>query len=736
MDQTKRASGLLSRTRRALRAFRESSDPGWRLGRSLGSSVSRYDADGDYLDNAYSDIVKAANGFAKIEPYFADAKKRPIKSPLLDALYRPNTGMSASQFRKNMAINLLVHDKFYILVHDKQDDFSIPVRSVANVTGYDILAPRQVSLDSDGNVTAATLNNHQVQVNPTRVLEMSDVLDPRDLSKGYAAYRAMIPWARLDDLNRRAQTLYFKRGGTPNGIAEIAGTADQYQAVKRSIIDSMADGGGNSEPIFSHTPVVNGKAAPSMITWHQIQSNARDMTSSQLLSFVEKKLSNPIGVPNEVKGQLQNSNYASVIMAEWIFNDSVVEPIATAIYDKLTAELSNIFGDIKGQFTYESIKPAFADEELKKSQTDTVNLANIDTLTSKGYTIEGAVEILGLPPRFLAMANDKYKLDNSNVQNGNDTPDSATACIHHDHSKAADKSDYYIPKRVDLSRYTNKLQRTAQLHKNALVNNYISGLTVKSAADDAGAETEREQSDDELAMMVAVWVTMAIIYAGNQRVNSATSYLRRHGIALPDIEQYTAGDTRLTRSVSAYDRNPTSDNLAKMINSIQMTSAPLIVGLKQHLQTVAKNYSQNIRNEIASVVDGGVKNGATPSQIVSELRTMMKNNDAERLAQSEMHRADGLQQIDQVKYLSGLTGIDVYKGTKTGSHPCEFCQSMVGQWFKVNDAMVAVGQTMEGVDGGTRKNNYEDITCAHYHPYCQCQNAFLYVFNDHLEMKP
>lgn len=733
---SKKSTSVFRRIQSAITAFRDPTGIASNLGHSLGSGF-RLSGDGDCLDNAYADIVKAANGFAKIEPFFVDRKNKPTDSPLLNALYRPNNKMSASQFRKNLAINLLVHDKFYLLLLDNKSAYDEPVRSISQVTGYDILLPTNVSLDDDGRVISTMLKKQNVSVNPNRVLEISDVLDPRDLSRGYAAYRAMMPWAKLDDLNRQMQEKYYARGGTPNGQFNIiADTNDKYQTVKNSIIESMANGGGNNEPIFSHTPLVNGKPGVPMVTWQQIQSNARDMTTSDIIDFTERRLSSPIGVPNEIKGFLSNSNYASVIMAEWIFYDSVVDPIAKALYDKLTAEASNVFGDIGGSFTYESARPAFADEDYKKAQTDTVNIGNIKALTDQGYTTEGAIEILGLPARYLAMADKKYRLDNFNVQDGDDTPDSTASRKPRAvmRKKVAQSQPVYCPLKIDLKKYSEQLKYIVTAYELELSEQVAKNDMLIKAADDESDEErqKRLRDEEELAVMLTAIITMTVFELGNKRVGPGLAFLRSINIPTDNLATaYTGGDQRLSRSINNYRKNKTPENMRRLISNIQSTSSPVVRDLRDHLRTVARNHSEYIRQRIVTTISKARAEGLGADELADRLGALIDGKDAERLAVSETHRADELQKVDQVRYWAKQTGARALKSVRNdGAHPCEYCQSLAGQWFELDNPIVGVGETIDGTLGGHWTNNYENIEGAHIHPYCECQTVFMIAIGE------
>lgn len=683
----------------------------------------------DHFDNMYPDIVKAARSFAKIEPFFEGKNGKPRNSPLLDAFYAPNTKMSAHQFRMMLAVSTMVHNRYYILVHDKKDVLDQKIsRNISDVRGYDIILPKSITI-FNGNISIKQ-NGVFISVDPSRIFAMDDVLDPQDLRYGYSPYNAAKNIANLDDLITAARTKMFKRGGIPEGIMSVLASADGYETVTKKISEEMRAGSGNRGIIFSHKPVKNGEVGDDTIKWTPLSASPRDMTNDAMEKSVAKKISGFIGVPDEVKGYLQNSNYASVAMALRIMQTQVVDDLATSIYSKFTAGLQNIFGDIGGEFSFEAENPFFADEAEKIATTDTTNLENIATLQAQGYTVEGAVVILGLPARFLAMADPKYKFtpdltktspdENISVQNGDDTPEAVAS------RKTAANNDQKQPEfrfaEVNLAKYEKMIDAAAKNQMKKDADNAISGLSEKSAA----PNDKTDENDQEFQDILTVFL-LATIFASINTKNSADLVkLKSLGVDTDKISQYTAGDQRLARSVREFSASGSAADAEKVMANFAKSSSPIMKDLKTHLSRVAKDFNAQTSEKIREIVASGVNSGMTTTEISQKLATLVDEARAKRLAVSEVHRSQGLAKVDYMKYLTKVSNVEsVYKSiySTTGS-PCEFCEALIGTWVPISDALIPLGEKITGTSGGEQTYDYESIQCANLHPHDHCEDIF------------
>lgn len=141
---------------------------------------------------------------------------------------------------------------------------------------------------------------------------------------------------------------------------------------------------------------------------------------------------------------------------------------------------------------------------------------------------------------------------------------------------------------------------------------------------------------------------------------------------------------------------------------------------------VFKDFTKETLKEIRDIVKATLDQSAVEGLTVEQTRKRVIKNikdiysDAttarlERLADSEIHRAinNGL--------LRGYEQAGVqYVQWKANPGACEFCAELHGTIKKTGELFVPFGGSVSGANGGTYKNNYEDIKNAHLHPYCRC----------------
>jgi hypothetical protein len=106
------------------------------------------------------------------------------------------------------------------------------------------------------------------------------------------------------------------------------------------------------------------------------------------------------GVPAEIKGYLQNSNYASATTAEHMFDKYVVKPKLIQIWSDFTHELDRITGGLGVAISFDFNPTALADEQKVFNEAKQVQLNTYLTALQAGFKAEDAIEALDLPQEF------------------------------------------------------------------------------------------------------------------------------------------------------------------------------------------------------------------------------------------------------------------------------------------------------------------------------------------------
>lgn len=353
-------------------------------------------------DNSFSNITRIAESFAEVMPYAIDSKgKKLAKQPkLINALYNPNAEMSGPDFFETLITLMLVHPIVYILCwhyEGKELKSGGPITR-DNIAGFTFL--QGLSVSRVGGVTTYMDGTHTWTTDDVIALSLN--VNPYQIGAGYSPTQAIKKWATVDDYIAEYQAGTFRNGAIPAG--EMIITAPTVEAYNETVDQLQAHHRGAQNAnniIYSHRPTssIDGKPMTAGVEWVPFAQSNKDMTLDAIFDQANKKIDMAFGVPEEVKGYLQNSNYASAEVADYVFSLRVVRPKLTKVWSKFTHEMSRItHGNLGFSISFDYEVPVLTDS--RKVQAETLNL-----MLERGFTIESAVEALQLPRSFLKLAS-------------------------------------------------------------------------------------------------------------------------------------------------------------------------------------------------------------------------------------------------------------------------------------------------------------------------------------------
>lgn len=690
----------------------------------------------DYFDNIFDNAVTLAKGFAKIEPYLVNNRGTRVnaQSDIIDSIYDPLEGISAYQLRKTLAIMTVTHDEYFVLIHTSSKSF-MSKPTAKNITGFEIIQDTAVA--KYGDTYGISTANGTLSVSKDRLMRMTDILDPYDLSRGYAPMRAVRKWARLDDFIIEYQSGLFLNGAVPQGIFDIVASKQDYDVIVGQIKRTMSHNSA-SGVLFNHIPVSSaGVAQQPTITWRPMASTNKEMATGELLTNNTKKIDGYFGVPQEIRGFLQNSNYASVRIAEYVMVEYGIRDLAMAIWSKFTSELNRCTGGFGAAISFDLETPIIADEEKARAETDTINLDNIFGMVARGYTVKQAVAVLGLPQRYNALG-EPTTTDDPNAQGSGEaeeTPEAATK------SKKALAAKAAVPTfkqpTVDLSDWRARLEEAATASQTAQVDAAIAGIDKEKAAytDDDGSivnipDGEYYRTEDTaLESALILILATSLVISGRNDTDSANGFLKAAGIDAT-LAQFTAGDKKFARLATDYATRPSSERAEAVIVQFKASNSSFITTYRNQLSEVARSYNSETAAQIRSILGNAITNKTPYSKLLSDLKATVTDDwRAKRLANSETHRARNLATQHTINRLEDLTGRAIEKSAiHSGSdNPCPFCEYQIGTWIPARDVFVQKGGTMIGTDGKERINDFVEIGDAHFHPNCHCELVARFV---------
>lgn len=135
-------------------------------------------------------------------------------------------------------------------------------------------------------------------------------------------------------------------------------------------------------------------------------------------------------------------------------------------------------------------------------------------------------------------------------------------------------------------------------------------------------------------------------------------------------------------------------------------------------------FSKETQEKIATAITEGLTAGESIAKVGKRINTLYEDLlgvktpgfRTERLARTEIIKASN--EITEAAYRQ--TGVVQKKEWFANPGHCQFCASLNGSILKLGSVFLAKGQTLEGADGGTRLNDYEDVKHPPAHSSCRC----------------
>lgn len=662
---------------------------------------------GNSYDNTYPSIKAIVNKFIVIRPYAIDANGKPLKKNpnIVNALYRPNRQMSATDFREALAVMALVHPKVYLLLWRYEGNTAYAGGEITedNFAGLTFLEGVS-EIVSDGKkyyqCGGKTYSENEV-------IEIFSGYDPYNLSRGYAPSNAIQKWANVDDYIAAYQAGFFENGAVPAGQFIItAKNADEFNDIVAKMQASHRGSGRNNNVIYAHRPIdpATGAATSAQIEWVPFAQTNKEMSLDSVFKQANDKIDSAFGVPASIRGVNDNNTYASVRVDEQIFIKYTVEPFATKIYSRLTHELNRITGGLGYAITFDLEVPGIAEEEKIEAEKKMIEFNLINQAVTNGYSLDSVVDAFGLSKGYKLLkqgytppviVNDKPEVDEGDEVE--DAPDSAQL-------SSADKSKFAKPKSGDHHKCTCDHKAYVPTKQEQKFIDDVSSVLrdqmnrqIERAIESNELNKDTSDADEEEAVKTAqeilVFVVAYMLTSGQVTYTEGIELLKTHNIPIDATSEFVI--STVTRA-----------------------------DYQAYLTNVAKSYASNTADSIRKVLAQGQTMGLNKEELATRLREIMQTDEwrVQRLARTEEHRSANRSSVDAMSQLMHETGAKIYKVWRTVSaEPCEFCKSMDGRRELVTDSFLPKGESVVGVDGGIFNNTFVDVDAADLHPNCHCR---------------
>lgn len=637
--------------------------------------------DGSY-DNLFPDVSRIAEQIATILPYAVDANGERIADqpqPIV-ALYNPNREMSGLQFFETLATLALTHPTVYILVHTPAD---APVTK-DNIIGYTFLEDVFKKTYPDGSSTY-TYGKSRV-VSSDRVLEISLNVNPYSVIEGYSPAVSAQKWATLDDYIADWQKGTFKNNAIPAGEFIItARTPEEFNDIVDEMERKHKGAGRNNNVSYVHRPTsaVDGKPLPAQIEWVPFAQSPKDLSLDSVFNQANKKTAMAFGVPEEIKGFVQNSNYASVATAERIFDKYTVLPKVTKIWAQFTHELNRITGGLGWAISFDYEPAQYAEEDKVWAEVTNIQLNTLRNALDAGFELDSAVTALELPEAFKKLVMAENTAPEQNLQA---IPDVETEVSQVETSVKSTKaksvaSDMEL---ADLLYQYNEDQIQA----------YIDGK-----------EFNVETKSSEIAKTILpVILAGAVLYAlGREKELEANAMAKGYDVS------------KLTNYEPSEEFQDT---------------------YLKYLSEVMFSYTQDTADAINRTMEMAHANNFTQAEVNASLQELLPGEywRIRRLQRTESHRSEQMASLDMARQAAAQIGIE--DPTKTwhlnpmSINHCPLCEALDGTELPLGDNFEEFADANE-----LGKFSAGAPEVADAHPNCECYLTFDFPANPDVETK-
>lgn len=670
-------------------------------------------------DNNYPNITRIAESFAEVLPFAIDEKgKRLKKDPnLIEVLYNPNEEMSITDFLETLMVMLLVHPVVYILCWHREGNENVPGGPIREQTLAGLTFLEGVSASYVGNEVTYYAGTETWTKDDVIALSLN--INPYNLLAGYSPSIATKKWACVDDYVADYQAGYFANNAIPAGELIITTpTVEEYEATVKALKKHHKGAGKNNNLMYVHRPTSNidGRPLNSQIEWVPFSQATKDSALQSIFDQSNKKIDMTFGVPEEVKGHLSNSNYASAEVADYVFSRRVVYPKLKKIYSKLTHEFNRITGGLGYALDFDYEEPVLTD--TRKQQTE-----SLITLLNAGFTVESSVEALRLPMSFLSLkekpkeepvannsedaANDSEVIDEdsqeiSQSESKDDSGKKKGKCC--DHSVRKDIVDEMLTEEPDeevdpeiltilMGLIIGLIDQVISEIKEPNDDNLISGLIL-------GTNTTDTQPSSGSDLFETVFTANAIKrYAKDFKHDEKTA--------------------RLFNAALLYIMSKKGQDSAKEFAEelgISEYNSEIPLATLEATEKAAKEYTDSLISQIAEKIEKETKkavdNGLTTAETIIMLEALKKSEAwrAKRTAVTEQHLAEETGILESAKEAGRIAKKEVYKTWHIRDGACIYCVPLAGETVPI-DQVFSNGEKFPRV-----------------HPNCRCY--LTYEFRD------
>lgn len=639
--------------------------------------------EGDDYENVYGNVSAISKAGRVILPYLNNDKgeQHTQEHNVTNVLYKPNKDLSAEEFRDYLIISYLLKPKTFIRIHYKngavRKNGTIDAEKIVGFTFIENLIELPRTRDGKRQYRTGTTTLQE-----NEVMSLGGI-NPTNIDAGYSPLQATRRWTRIEDFLSDSQAAFFRNGAVPAGMFIInADTPQQFKDIKRLLQKNARGAKNNNNVLYNwrQPDVTGGASTQDQIVWVPFNVTNKDLALKDLHEIVQRKQNDAFGVSSVIKGNVDETTYASSMVVERFFVKYTLYPVVSAIWNRLSHELNRCTGGFGFSIGFDLEIPVLGDELIQRAEATKTNVESFLLLADK-YEQSSVIEALELPNSFK-----KLKPLNNTTQSAThtaETPpiDDTSGDVSQSSKALADDSRKSAQDQLEL-----QLQDYTQAEIDTIIDEYLRTGEIPEATD---------AQNEALHVLLLTAIILLVTAQGRKEQATALGGLIKGGLS-PSVAPY-------------------------------QPSGAVQDSYKAYLQNVAANYNTNLRKDVRVAIEKALADGTKREDLKVTLQKLgFGEYQAKRLANSEINRAGNNAALDAYKQVEATMPDHYFVKiwVTDGPNPCPTCLSLDETETTIDAPFVLADHHINDADGKDWHNKYVDMQTADAHPNCHCHPRF------------
>jgi len=635
----------------------------------------------EYKNLVYQCISAIAEDVGRYEPIFQrkdgrNGEKKTVAHEFQTVLENPNPNMSQFElFEATQSFIELTGEAFwYVAVGEKS----------RKPKELDLIRPDRVKVaidKEDGSVAGYTVmrdDGTEVPLETDEVIHFK-MFNPMNPYRGLGTVQAGLLYIETETSTSLFQHNFLKNQATPSGVLELKGniSKEAFNKVKKIWKEQQAGLANVGKTLF----IRNTDAK-----FTKVGLSLSDIDMAALKKITDEKVRGMFRVPKALLGETDSTGLGrnNIEAIEYVFEKRVIDPKFVRIDDTLRLAVRKYYGD----------KTVYIDHVSQIPEDKEAQLAEDKEAVGKWKTANEIRKERGLDP--IDGGDDLYYNFNQipvgdtkdNGENGSSNKSARFKLVLSSQKTGvrkdtAEDNFFSLLERIEDNtdaKYRKVFKKLVNEQRDAMLELFEAQAEkafTQKAYDELMPDEQEEAKRFAEALIALLILTIQ---------NSGTAALEFIGVS--DLEF----------TVSQAIRDAVFESTERLIR--QFTR-----------ETVLK-----IQKQLAE----GLAGNETIEQLTKRIESVYKDATgyrAERIARTEAHKASNQGVAEGYRQ----AGVKKMQWRIRDGGACEFCVSLNGTIVEIGQSFVPKGGTIEGADGGSYLNDYDDIRYADAHPNCRCQ---------------